>query len=929
MAWWSPLRGPLDRLLGRAGEAAVPAGAPSPPSPAASAPAATALPTAPAWSALPVVQRVLAAPLAPVAPLGAFTSSLSAFQDPSFLGALGHQVDPRTGGMADGLADLAPGRPRAYGPAAPLAVPTDPATPAPRTVQRQLSGWPAAEAEAVRLEHPLNLTEELEAAAPAPTPRADPLPVEPEEATAPPPSPVATEAAAVLEAPGSRPEAAPEVRLDVSAATSLPVAPASSGDHGSRATPSTAVQRAVSGPPSATSWAELDPTVSAAAPGDAETAAGPPSPPLLTDQAPPIAGGTTAPPVGVPAPRPLSHSTGVPQVQRTLSTVAEPIPRAARFPEPVTRELPVSRVVESPAPQPVQAPSRAADRPAPTLDLPGAGNLPVAGPRPALPPDPRGPEEDAPVVARERAHEAPVVTRDVVDGAPVVARKVAVGTSQLPAAEVAPLLGPPPSRTPEDGDRRDDQGPHLDPPLQRSAAAGSPAPDVVRPPTLPAPDDPAAPEPASTPSGPTMPEGAAAALEPEARQVTPLPELSVLPRLTVVPGGNAPSLQRSTAAPPPLRADVGLLGTREPLLPPTTWSGPAPDPPAAVQRLTFLPPTPATPPDLVTRPSPTTATATATATATSLPAGDGGSATSVSPPAVPNLLTSPSPPPVEVVPVPAPLQRSTGSGQPAAQPRAGGRVAVPPTGELLPPHQAVPPPALQRAARSAGPVTDPPPVAPLAETAGEPEPAPAPGEPPACEVVATERFVEPAAPAPPAPPAGPSLALPPAAGTVQRLGVGGIAAAAPAAGPVPTTVAVTPGARPMPPTRIVQRQTQPVGTPPHVAPANRPLAPLPGVSFATMFAAADAAPGDGGSTTVQLAAVEGTPSAADAPPVAATVTGEPLAALPAPGPPPAAPPAAADLDEMARRLFEPLSARLRAELWLDRERAGLMTDIRP
>jgi hypothetical protein len=31
---------------------------------------------------------------------------------------------------------------------------------------------------------------------------------------------------------------------------------------------------------------------------------------------------------------------------------------------------------------------------------------------------------------------------------------------------------------------------------------------------------------------------------------------------------------------------------------------------------------------------------------------------------------------------------------------------------------------------------------------------------------------------------------------------------------------------------------------------------------------------------------------------------------------------------MARRLFEPLSARLRAELWLDRERAGLVTDAR-
>ena len=34
----------------------------------------------------------------------------------------------------------------------------------------------------------------------------------------------------------------------------------------------------------------------------------------------------------------------------------------------------------------------------------------------------------------------------------------------------------------------------------------------------------------------------------------------------------------------------------------------------------------------------------------------------------------------------------------------------------------------------------------------------------------------------------------------------------------------------------------------------------------------------------------------------------------------------ANLDEMARRLYEPLAARLREELWLDRERAGLMRD---
>lgn len=35
-----------------------------------------------------------------------------------------------------------------------------------------------------------------------------------------------------------------------------------------------------------------------------------------------------------------------------------------------------------------------------------------------------------------------------------------------------------------------------------------------------------------------------------------------------------------------------------------------------------------------------------------------------------------------------------------------------------------------------------------------------------------------------------------------------------------------------------------------------------------------------------------------------------------------------DLDELARRLYGPLEARLKTELWLDRERAGLITEVR-
>jgi hypothetical protein len=43
-------------------------------------------------------------------------------------------------------------------------------------------------------------------------------------------------------------------------------------------------------------------------------------------------------------------------------------------------------------------------------------------------------------------------------------------------------------------------------------------------------------------------------------------------------------------------------------------------------------------------------------------------------------------------------------------------------------------------------------------------------------------------------------------------------------------------------------------------------------------------------------------------------------------PPSAQAPLPTDLDELARVLYEPLSARIRAELWLDRERAGLLTE---
>jgi hypothetical protein len=43
---------------------------------------------------------------------------------------------------------------------------------------------------------------------------------------------------------------------------------------------------------------------------------------------------------------------------------------------------------------------------------------------------------------------------------------------------------------------------------------------------------------------------------------------------------------------------------------------------------------------------------------------------------------------------------------------------------------------------------------------------------------------------------------------------------------------------------------------------------------------------------------------------------------------PAAPTGPAEIDELVRRIYEPIAARLRAELRIDRERAGMLTDLR-
>jgi hypothetical protein len=62
------------------------------------------------------------------------------------------------------------------------------------------------------------------------------------------------------------------------------------------------------------------------------------------------------------------------------------------------------------------------------------------------------------------------------------------------------------------------------------------------------------------------------------------------------------------------------------------------------------------------------------------------------------------------------------------------------------------------------------------------------------------------------------------------------------------------------------------------------------------------------------------------PPGPASATAPPT--VPARGGNPSSPHGVLDIDELARRLYDPLAARLKAELRLDRERAGLITDLR-
>ena len=116
------------------------------------------------------------------------------------------------------------------------------------------------------------------------------------------------------------------------------------------------------------------------------------------------------------------------------------------------------------------------------------------------------------------------------------------------------------------------------------------------------------------------------------------------------------------------------------------------------------------------------------------------------------------------------------------------------------------------------------------------------------------------------------------------------------------------------------------------------------VGLAELFAMAAEQPASDGATVQRLgtspesSTAETSPSGTSSFSLPATPTETTIqttlaeGAAPMPAPTTSATPAtpsAADLEEMARRLYEPMAARIRAELWQDRERAGLLTDLRP
>lgn len=839
MAWWSPLREGVARLLGGAE-----------PAPAKAAPQMEIPPTPrpdPAWPDLPSVQRALREPLAPVVALDAFTDNLTTWRNPSFLGTLGHQVDPSRGGLVDGLADVRPGNPQPYGSPADMSVrpAAGPATTRP-AVQRLSGSFLSAALDVVPLERRTLLAEPSE-------------PAEPAEPAASADATDAGHAVRLVEAAGAskaspavqrQPELRPEIQREVD--QGLPVvsrrvdgastARRPDGDVEQRQ-PRLGSESESAAEPAAESAAESGAVQRHTADGDLAGATRPPAPPEEN-------GGASSDGLSdsqfeardAPTPHesltPGSeqhHTSGATESVSPLTSAAAPLAVAALLTQPTGQAGAAQRAGSELAVAPVSQPTAGVDAPLEPGRL-VQRSLADSKPDPQVPerrlravPEPPAARPAAPLLPRL---ELPVLR--LVEPGPTGPHPPAPAFAGLPPSADPPVDPPadPPAESPVD--------PPVDPP------AGSPVEPIEQAPLSGFaaaiaslngfPDERAedarlgSPEPAAAATlsaallPPVAPPGQRLVGEeltmPVESGLVPSGAFASGPDLTTLPTLPVSESDRSVAtrAQPTGGNPVGLLG-RTPLVQRRELSGSAAQPVPSAQPVLSAQPV-----------------------------------SSVQPPERP--VASPAP-------LDQPFMASLGRSVPAPLAFSSDRPSRPDEYEV--PGQ-VNPPGLAR------------------DT----------GQTDAYDGVLRLDVVEPE-------PAGElGMEHQRSHPSVQR------------------TAAVGPLAPGGTGSRDASQRFAQVSS--GSGSSGQP------VSYATMFGGFSSSDAEDGFTSVQLAS-EDTPPPAPAP--------EPVPVpSSSPAPTPAAAPATSgtaptDLDEMARRLFEPLSARLRAELSLDRERAGLVADVRP
>jgi hypothetical protein len=614
----------------------------------------------------------------------------------------------------------------------------------------------------------------------------------------------------------------------------------------------------------------------------------------------PSVDGPDPPPRGVPVQRGTDgqSSSSTPPVPRLPTAPSHPGPGPAAQGKTPTAGLPVQRAAARPA---VEADVRggqdppqvaALDSPAPGAPLTSAVPLmpsplddpvpPMASPSPSVPPSPVPvPVPHAPpaaVPAVQRTALSPTGPSDVADGGPagrsavdgpVLEAPLTSAVSLTPPLAPAPPVAPPPSSLPV-------PGPHAAPPavgpaVQRTAVVPTAAPDLAR--RLP------------DPAGGTAADG-------------PVLGVSLTSAVSLAPSSVVDSAEPAAASAPVQRTTAGqpLPASPEPLL----VAGPS-----AVQRA-VLPLT--TPPAAGGREPGGPA-------ATGGPVPPSGSAPDVvqrslepSPSAPASASPAASAPPVQAMApageppaVPLPLAPLLGSAPPMGS-LAGSTLAGSAAGSAPAPGPGVPVATLQRS------------VDGVTATAGSPgtrQPASAKaGAPVSSGSGGTS--------------AAPVVQLSPAVGPA---GSGGADVGSPRGLHPQSVQTLALGSAPVPPPGAAAEQWAGPGAHGGLDPGAGLIAA--GVASRSadgslVFAQPGAADGASGGSPVSPA-VPPAPVDVGAPASGAAATGNAPAATTS-GPSSAG--STTDLEELARRLFEPLSARLRSELRLERERAGVLTDLR-